>query len=253
MLRHEHFGVRAEDVKETSRLWGHRFPRMWRGRYNPGSLSRDSPVDPLEAYGETYSRSVVAAASLFDELDAVFRYIEPAMANFFVYGHRLRELLILACTEVEACLRGIVSANTPISKQKDRYNTTDYVKLCKPMQLDRWSVRLRDYPALPAIAPFASWDAGRPTQSLGWYDAYNAVKHNREDEFNRATIVSVLESMAAVFVMQCAQWGPRIYLPWDGGRSSPFNIVQSPIWEAGDFYVPDPQQAGLWIDDLFFS
>ena len=38
------------------------------------------------------------------------------------------------------------------------------------------------------LAPFALWEEARPTGSLAWYDAYNAVKHDRERNFSRATL-----------------------------------------------------------------
>ena len=62
--------------------------------------------------------------------------------------------------------------------------------------LDIWQQRWADltefeiilplYPWLDPIWPFRGWDASHPTQSLPWYDAYNAAKHDRESHFDKA-------------------------------------------------------------------
>jgi hypothetical protein len=208
-------------------------------------------VSPLTTYGEVYTQSVVAAASLFAEFADLFRYVEPATPNLVAYGHRFRELVILACTEVEACWRGALKSNSP-SGRSDRYTTADYVRLHAPMRLGEWVVTLDDYPSVPKLAPFASWTVTHATQSLPWYDAYNAIKHDREGAFSRATLGTVVDAMAAVFVMQCAQWGPEVYSPFHGARDSPFTIAVAPKWEAPDLYVPDPAASSKWTADQFF-
>lgn len=247
-------GVRIEDVKEVSQLWGHHFPRMWRASYYLGDpVGSESPVDPLSTYGEIYTQSVVAAESLFDELNPLFRYVEPSPANSNSYGHRCRELAILACTEVEACFRGVLLANTAPSSHAERYSTKDYIRLKDPLKLNEWSVRLKDYPNFPDLEPFAAWNADKPTQSLPWYDAYNAVKHDREGEFARATLGISIQAIAALFIMQCAQWGPQVYSPFFGNRSSPFTLIKLPTWKAGTLYSPDPKDPGKWTPDLYFA
>ena len=248
---HTGLGMRAEDAKEASITWGHHFPRMWRGTYYVGDPFSDySPVRPSRAHGDTYMRSIVAAESLFDEMRTAFKYAEPTIDNTSAYGHRFRELIILACTEVEACLRGILCANTPTEQHKTNYKTKDYVRLLDPMQLSKWSVFLTDYPEFPAISPFKHWHADNPTKSLPWYDAYNAVKHDRENAFKRASIGSVIEAMAAVFVMQCAQWGPQVYSLYGENRSSPFGVEEIPQWKAGEFYTPAPGHPDDWKAEM---
>lgn len=251
-FKHVH-GLKPEDAKPTERAWGTHFPRMWRARYsmhNP--LHCHNPVEPMDAYGEVYTRSIVAAASLFNEMTDVFRFVEPSTPNLETYGHRFRELVILGCTEVEACLRGVLQANTPPAVHKRSYTTADYFRLRDPLRLHEWTVALKDYPNMPDLTPFAQWTSAQPTGSLAWYAAYNAVKHDREGEFHRATFSAALQAMAALFVMQCAQWGPEIYSPWFGDRASPFALANVPVWEAGDFYAPDPAHPDEWAPEFFF-
>lgn len=65
------------------------------------------------------------------------------------------------------------------------------------------------YPDLPATSPFSGWNAMRSTRSLTWYDDYNGTKHDRESNFGRATLRSAIDSVCAVAVMLCAQFGPE--------------------------------------------
>jgi hypothetical protein len=120
------------------------------------------------------------------------------------------------------------------------------------MRLAEWEVRLRDYPGVPALAPFAGWVAARPTDSLSWYDAYNATKHDRESQFARATLDAAVRSVAALFVLQCAQWGPEVFSLFFQNRTSPFVISRLPQWAPGEFYVPELGRPPQWTPRLYF-
>src|SRR3984957_18024538 len=93
--------------------------------------------------------------------------------------------------EVESHWRGVLVANGVKGHgvNEDRFTTNQYVNLNAAMRLDEYAVEFPSYPWLPSVRPFAGWgSSGKPTQDLAWYDAYNAVKHNRESEFARATL-----------------------------------------------------------------
>lgn len=53
---------------------------------------------------EQFLQDVRAYQNIQSSLDQLFNYIEPSTANLSAYGHKIRELLILACTEVECLL-----------------------------------------------------------------------------------------------------------------------------------------------------
>lgn len=62
------------------------------------------------------------------------------------------------------------------------------------------------------ICPFKNWKSDNPTKSLDWYNRYNAVKHDRETEFPKATIQSLLEAISALFLLIYAQYGTNLAL-----------------------------------------
>ncbi len=160
------------------------------------------------------------------ELERICQTVHPKEPNFGTFGHDIRNLLILACTEVEAHWRGVLKAN---GESKDRYNTSDYVKLQGALKLDEYSVTFPTYPWLEPLCPFRGWGStGKATQELAWYDAYNAVKHNRESEFERSTLRHVFEAVSACFIMMVAQFGER---------GSFFYISSRPDWPISDVYI----------------
>jgi hypothetical protein len=151
------------------------------------------------------TQSFVALSLLLTKMLGIFENVEPAGANIGVYGHKVRELLLLAAMEVEASWAAVLKVNGYSSGT--RLSTNDYVKLRDVMLLDSYSLTLTSYPTFPRFAPFEGWDAADPTKSLDWYDAYNATKHNREEHLDAATLQRAIHAVGAVIVMFYAQFG----------------------------------------------
>ena len=108
--------------------------------------------------------------------------------------------MILACTEVEShWLVGVLVANGVKGggDKCDRFTTGDYVVLNDAMRLHEYTADFPNYPWLAPIRPFAGWGRTGGGFGLEWYDAYNAVKHNREAEFKRATLSHAFDAVTA--------------------------------------------------------
>jgi hypothetical protein len=240
-----------KEVKILRTELGKFYPRIWRGLYVPEKFFCYNPINPRSMYGSIYVRSNVAATSIYEYLQDLFKYVEPTTANLDVFGNKIRELLILACTEVETSWRAILEQNR--SEKKDRYTTNDYIELMEPLRLDEWSVELRDYPDLGTFSPFMTWQAANPTQSLAWYEGYNAVKHYREVEFAQASLKNLINAVAAVHVLQAAQWGPEMYDRMFGNLRSPFMTMQFPTFALSDLYVPTLDRQAALASNPFFN
>jgi hypothetical protein len=206
--------------EEPASAPGMYFPRVYRGPEHP----------PIDRGART--ATMRAARSLFARLREIFQVVEPTADHHKVYGHDLRQLLILACTEVESSWRAILTAN---GYPGERWTTMDYVKLLEPMKLDSYALTLATHPEYGVLTPFEGWDVNDPTRSLRWYDAYNATKHNREAELNRATLRAVIHALAAVHVMTVAQFGFDEVERSDF-HPDEFNFERSWRW-FGDSYV----------------
>jgi len=176
-------------------------------------------------------------ASLIDDLRTICRVVQPSPGTLSVYGHEIRNLLILAATEVEMHWRGILVANG----KKVKGSTGQYVALADPLRLREFSVHFHPCPDMDPVMPFADWDADKASKSLAWYTAYNGVKHNREFEFEQATLGNAFNAIAACAVMLVAQFGQSAVT----GELSSFLSVEAPTWSMEDMYFP-PQEGADW-------
>ncbi len=116
-------------------------------------------------------------------------------------------------------------------------STKDYVKLQEPMKLNQYAVTFPNYPWLEAFKPYEAWSDKDPTRSLKWYDAYNAVKHDRETQFGRATLRHVFDAISACVIMMVSQFG----LDEGRGESSElrsfFYLSEMPDWPLSESYI----------------
>lgn len=238
--RAKSFEFRRNEVVLSKLVGNTCYRRMWRGFRSPQDMHYVTPfVVPLYEDHRARAQSLTSASSLFSDFFDTLKYIEPHPDNFQTYGVRLRQLLILACTEVEACWRGVLVNNGYDSSK--RLNTKDYILLKSALRLDQWSVAVKDMPDIGGIYPFYGWDHSRPSATLGWYSAYNAVKHDREKTLHQATFKNLFQAMAALYVMHAAQWGPSIFEEAQG--SCPFRMINVPSFGLDEFpvYVGDAQ------------
>lgn len=212
---------------------GHYYGRMARAVYRNGS-ALDAQYPGKAEVRDIVANSLGQLSVLVRQLAEICHVVHPTPETFHVYGHAIRNLLLLACMEVETHWRGVLVAN---GLQDRRFSTTDYAKLHDPMRLSEYSVSFPSYPWLEPIFPFRGWDIARATVSLPWYDAYNAVKHNREAEFHRATLGRAFEAVSACAVMMAAQFGFN-FEGWESSDCSRhLNFVTAPDWNLPDVYV----------------
>jgi len=179
--------------------------------------------------------SLSQLATLKEMLIEICKTVYPSGNNLATYGHEIKNLLVLACIEVETQLKGVFKANE--GAPKTSYSTNDYVKLKSIMQLDRYEVKLPFYPDINSISPFLLWSPSQPTSSLGWYDAYNAVKHNSELDFHRANLENAISAISAVAILLRAQYGDRIQF-WREKIGSFFYIVNNTEWANNEKILP---------------
>lgn len=138
----------------------------------------------------------------------LFEYIEPTLGSLEVYSLRIYELFLRICTEVESNFKLVLKANG--YQNGISLNMTDYKKLNCAMGLDKYALgvnvgRLSDKFELK---PFEQWSI--PTGGLPWYQDYNAVKHNRYDDFEKASLKNLLLALSGLYVILYAQFGDKM-------------------------------------------
>lgn len=209
----------AENILTLSQAIGNTVENIWRpSLYYAQDIQKALKIDPYEQRAAEQALRV-----LIDKLDDLLLYIEPTQSGLSAYGHKSRELLILACTEVENLWTSIFK-KSGISPQNSRmFTTQDYVKLLPAAALKEFNISYKNYSGIRDFQPFSQWNASQPTQSLSWYDAYNKTKHDRNTSFNAATLENVLDAISANVAMFCARFGPFSLLHDNNTLSSLIN------------------------------
>lgn len=197
----------------------------------------DFPGAPNFARGD--SGEVFGSArhfsALMNDLEFIFDCVQPSGSNFDCHGNRIRNLLLLACTECENQMRGVLRANGMV-KDKDRFFTYDFAKLLTPMRLDEYIIEFAEMPWLGEFAPFSGWDPGNATASLPWYEAYNSSKHDRTKNLHRASLKVTLDALAALWILLSAQYGVRGWHTQSGSDRT-FKCIAIPRWRYSDVYT----------------
>jgi hypothetical protein len=236
---------------------GIHYPRVYRPYLYPESgVSREITVlEKLERIILNYPDSQLdinlivsnlnQLAVLIQMLDEVFRSVHPSLKNLNAFGHNIKNVLILACIEVESNLKSIYKEHAQNAKRN--YSTSDYIKLKPILHLNKYSLRLPLYPDFGSVSPFKKWSEKRgATKSLFWYNDYNPVKHNSETHLNRATLNAAVNAVAAVAILIQAQFGPNIPY-WREEIGSYFEMTTYPTWKNKDKILP-PLQGEAWSE-----
>ena len=193
----------ARDIKHSIHPVGHTIRGVWR----PGLFYFEEIAQGLGVAEQEQRSAEQALRLLIERLDELLLYIEPDSNGLKAYSHKTRELLILACTELENNWKHymMLAGVTPTGGQ---FNTNEYVKLVGPLYLTEYEVQLKPYLTVPSLRPFKTWSPSAPTQSLPWYDAYNKTKHDRTQHFDKATLENCISAVAANVVMFSVRFGP---------------------------------------------
>lgn len=197
-------------------------------------LEYDSPNEFSPVAPKLQLLAINQLILLVERLQQIFRVVHPDENNLSIYGPEIRNLIILAATEVEAQMKGIMSANNYM--HSSRYSTTaDYWKLKSPLKLESYSIKLTYFPWLNAFSPFANWESDQPTQSLIWYNAYNKIKHDRESNFEEATLTHAISAVIACAILLKAQYGNIDF--WQQPYGKFFQAIQLPELDFKEFYL----------------
>jgi len=161
----------------------------------------------LEQWRSAEGINCLAAYGLLKkDLRTAFDYIEPVTANVNTFSHRTYELLLRACTEVEALCTQVFDKNGV--NLAGRANIIRYSDLSRPMRLHEYEIRCYGFEH-PSFRPFAAFVApDRRQRSPDWYRAYNDAKHNRSTRFACASLGNVIQAVGGVHALLVAQYGP---------------------------------------------
>ena len=212
-------------IERAARDLGQFHPRLYQGGY---------VINPPKVFDPHASPEVAAAVSSAEEvgvlvghLASICRVVTPDNVTDKAYGSEIRNLLLLACTEVEAQLKGVLGANR-YPREKGLRMDQDYYRLSVPMKLDEYAVRMTSFRDYAEFRPFEGWRT--KDDRLPWYQAYNATKHDRARSVGVATLAHVISAVASLEVLLAAQYGPGTVRP-----PGFFALTRLPDWDPPQF------------------
>jgi len=192
---------------------------------------KDLPINCFQ----DYSNQLRQLEIILDDIAEVFKVIAPNCNQFGVYGHAIRNIIILACTELDARMQNIL-ANNGVCPDGKYFEMRDYYKLKEPLKLDEYELSFYRYGDLGTFSPFSTW---RNDEQLYWYQAYNHIKHNREKHFAEAKLFNAINAIMAYAIILIVQYGYRNDL-WHETVGKIIHIEKEPKWDLEDFYIKSP-------------
>ena len=133
---------------------------------------------------------------LEDDVIRLSRWVEFAEKNFNCHSIEIARLLMAASSEVDVLAklvcRGISSSSQASSIGKYQAElTAAYPTMYKALTtIPRFGIELH---------PWSSWET--PQTPPTWWTATNKVKHHRSEHFEQATLINLLNAMAALLVL----------------------------------------------------
>lgn len=199
----------------------------------PSEYYQDSPISNTTEYCN-YIRQLEI---ILDELFEIFKVVEPhsskkTKSNLETYGNRIRNVIILACTEVDALLKTILKGNN-VKSEGNNYCMVDYLKLKEPMCLDCYTMSFRYIKDIGEWSPFKKWYSNSPE----WYQSYNKVKHDRFKNIEKATLANAINAIMAFVIVLAARYGYRNDI-WTEKIGKVLQVKKEPVWNIRDFYIP---------------
>jgi hypothetical protein len=210
-------------------------------------------------YAKNAEHYVRALILIQNDLRSIFEYLEPSDECRPAYSYRIHALFMRACIEVEANFKAILEENTFTPPASRSMNMTDYRKVDATHHLSSYEVMLPIWNGTPPIfKPFDRWKSARGLPnpgglSLPWYQAYNASKHDRHDEFKKANFENLVMAVAGLLVLVSSQFlnedfgaGPtgiitegHDYHPMEASIGSMFRIKYPDDWPDAECYAFD--------------
>jgi hypothetical protein len=133
--------------------------------------------------------------SFEEDIDRLFRYIEPSEHNFSVYSVELTRLYLAICSEIDVLLKAYCKLLDAVSNPSKINEYAEVVVLTKSGFCSK-TVNLQR--SRLSFTPFSEW---KQQSTPAWWKKHNGVKHNRDVNFKDANLGNVLNAFAALYLL----------------------------------------------------
>ena len=188
----------------------------------------------------------------------IYRILEDDLVDFFknisidyylgkdrekIFSPKLSELLVRIGSQVDIFFRNwdIVQKKN-FGKTKDSLNISNYKEIEPEIHISDEKVKILETDEV--IQPFEDWQ----NKTQRWWIAYNNVKHDGFDNKKDGNLLNVIESLAALFILNCIHEGSKNKLYKYGYKKINLKIFN--YVEEEDFYF-DYDSYPLTTSQLF--
>ena len=143
----------------------------------------------LQRYWNYYSK-------LENDCISLSQYVEFRNSNFSTCSNIIISQLLSAGAEFDHLCKivcGLENHTHP--------NITNYATYLLSNVKDLLQIKVHVQGTLIDLLPFDSWDASKP-KKLFWWEAYNNVKHNREQYYEAGNLYNLLSALSALYFLE---------------------------------------------------
>ena len=214
------------EIKEEQNIHiGWKYKHIWKPLMNI-NIDRELDITQSELFHTKRDLGI-----LIQKLQEILLFIEPSEAGLKAYSHKIRELLFLACSDLENTLK-----KYKFGKNERMEN---YIEILKYVDLTKYKISLVGYANPYKCSPFENWNADKPAKSLSWYEAYNKLKHDREKNFPLATLENCINAIAANLILFAVRYSPMsLYNENDVCSNLARSALDYKVENSKDFYIP---------------
>ena len=129
------------------------------------------------------------------DLEILSRYVEFSTDNYKTYSLEMTRIILAAASECDVLAKLLCKKIDSSSKADSIIKYRTVIKKNVPnlpsfeVEIPRWGMKL---------TPWSNWN-GR--KSPDWWTANNKIKHDRGNHFHESNLHNVLNSVAALFVL----------------------------------------------------
>lgn len=179
--------------------------------------------------------------ALEQDLMHIVEFIPLEFKQYTVVSYRLLNVILATCSQVDSVFRALIR-NGYAGDYPDRARLTEIIRLAQGR--GRRRLDILDYAEVfepvyglsqkeveivrngDRLAPFGSFSsAQRNERSPRWWAAHNRLKHDYYENHKEATLLNALNTLSALFLLNCIVPSARPKLCERGALTSP-NFVE---------------------------
>ena len=133
--------------------------------------------------------------SIEDDLYRLSRFIEFDVKNEKVFSIELVRLLISSSSEFEVVAKELCNIKDP---SKTINNISDIRNNLNIFFPDIWNMEIIISKFGLKYTPLVNW---KTNKNCDWWTSYNSVKHNRNNEYEKANLKNVINAIGALYII----------------------------------------------------